>query len=66
MRERVRLVQGTLSIGTTPGGGTTIDAFVPINGRKGKFNAAPNRLAVSFANGGLKDKESDPGPSRNL
>jgi PAS domain S-box-containing protein len=32
MRERVRLVQGTLSIGTTPGGGTTIDAFVPITG----------------------------------
>src|SRR5215469_3484995 len=32
MRVRVRLVQGTLSIGTTPGGGTTIDAFVPITG----------------------------------
>jgi PAS domain S-box-containing protein len=30
MRERVHLVKGTLSIGTTPGGGTTIDAFVPI------------------------------------
>ena len=32
MRERLRLVQGTLSIRTTPGGGTTIDAFVPITG----------------------------------
>jgi PAS domain S-box-containing protein len=30
MRERLRLVQGTLSIGTKPAAGTTIDAFVPI------------------------------------
>jgi PAS domain S-box-containing protein len=31
MRERLRLVQGTLCIGTKPGGGTTLEAFVPTN-----------------------------------
>lgn len=39
MRERLRLVQGSLSIRTRPGGGTTINAFVPITGQ-GQFNAA--------------------------
>jgi PAS domain S-box-containing protein len=39
MRERLRLVQGALSIRTKPGGGTTIDAFAPTTG-EGKFNAA--------------------------
>jgi len=33
MRERLRLAQGTLSIGTKPGEGTRIDAFVPTNGK---------------------------------
>ena len=39
MRERLRLVQGTLSIRTRPGGGTTIDAFIPI-AREGEFSAS--------------------------
>ena len=38
MRERLRLVQGTLSIRTRPGGGTTIDAFIPI-AREGELSA---------------------------
>jgi PAS domain S-box-containing protein len=33
MRERLRLVDGTLCIGTKPGGGTRIDAFVPTHCR---------------------------------
>jgi PAS domain S-box-containing protein len=36
MRERLRSVQGTFSIATKPGEGTTIDAFVPMN--EGKFS----------------------------
>jgi PAS domain S-box-containing protein len=32
MRERLRLVQGTLSIATTPGEGTTLTARVPLDG----------------------------------
>jgi len=39
MRERLRLVQGTLCIGAKPGRGTTIDAFVPTTG---KSQAAAN------------------------
>jgi PAS domain S-box-containing protein len=39
MRERLRLVQGSLSISAKPDCGTTINAFVPITG-EGKFNAA--------------------------
>jgi signal transduction histidine kinase len=41
MRERVRLVQGALSIETTPGGGTTIDAFAPITGVKVSSTTLP-------------------------
>jgi PAS domain S-box-containing protein len=33
MRERLRLVQGKLCIGSRPGGGTRIEAFVPTNGK---------------------------------
>jgi PAS domain S-box-containing protein len=39
MRERLRLVQGTLCIGTKPGGGTRIDAFAPTT-RDAKTRAA--------------------------
>jgi signal transduction histidine kinase len=39
MRERLRLVQGALSIATKPDGGTTVDAFIPTT-VAGKFNAA--------------------------
>ena len=31
MRERLRLVQGTLAIESKPNGGTTIDARVPLS-----------------------------------
>jgi PAS domain S-box-containing protein len=41
MRERLRLVQGTLSIRTTPGGGTTIDAFVPMTGESASSTLPP-------------------------
>jgi len=33
MRERVRLLNGTLDIESTPGRGTTIVAWVPTEGR---------------------------------
>jgi PAS domain S-box-containing protein len=39
MRERLRLVRGTLLIGAKPGGGTTIDAFIP-TAQDGKSQAA--------------------------
>jgi two-component system sensor histidine kinase UhpB len=41
MRERLRLVHGTLSIGTKPSSGTTIDAFVPLSGQDNLTAAGP-------------------------
>jgi signal transduction histidine kinase len=41
MRERVRLAHGTLSVGTTRGRGTTIDAFVPITAANASSTPLP-------------------------
>jgi histidine kinase/DNA gyrase B/HSP90-like ATPase len=34
MRERVRIHHGTLDIRTAPGTGTTVEAWLPVNGAK--------------------------------
>jgi signal transduction histidine kinase len=44
MRERVRLAHGTLSIGTTRGRGTTIEAFVPITAANASSTPLPTNV----------------------
>jgi len=40
MRERVRLVNGTIAIDSKPMGGTTIHVFVPLESQQGSQRAA--------------------------